>query len=128
MHNKFRGAGQAWFRPLRKLQVILSGLRFAVVYDFNVAYKVVVSFVVLGLCIFFRNELDVLIVLVATGGMVIAEMFNTAIEALCDIVEPRQDERIRIIKDICAAATGISSFVWAVVVVVELGGLWRSLS
>ena len=32
------------------------------------------------------------------------EMFNTAIERMCDLIQPERDERVRIIKDIAAAA------------------------
>jgi diacylglycerol kinase len=42
-----------------------------------------------------------------TGVVLAAELYNTAIEALCDFVENRHDEKIRIIKDI-AAATGVA--------------------
>jgi diacylglycerol kinase (ATP) len=55
--------------------------------------------------------------------MLICEMFNTTIEALCDFVETRQNEKIRVIKDIAAAATGISILIWAVVMVTELSHL-----
>ena len=40
MSNKFRTGG---YHPIRKLKVILSGLHVAVVTDFSVAYKVVLS-------------------------------------------------------------------------------------
>jgi diacylglycerol kinase len=32
------------------------------------------------------------------------EILNTSIEKLCDIVNPKKDERIRIVKDISASA------------------------
>lgn len=124
MRTKFLGTGQPGFRPLRKLQVIMSGLRYAVLYDFSVAYKVVLSVLIVGACFYFRQWLDVVLVLVATGMMLLAEMFNTSIEALCDFVEPRQDERIRVVKDVAAAAVGIGILVWAVVVAVEISRLW----
>ncbi|WP_407942050.1 diacylglycerol kinase [Methylicorpusculum oleiharenae] len=39
-------------------------------------------------------------------------------------METRQNEKIRVIKDIAAAATGISILIWAVVLVSELSHLW----
>jgi diacylglycerol kinase (ATP) len=45
---------------------------------------------------------------------------NSAIEALCDFVEPRESEKIGAIKDIAAAAVGISIVVWLVVVVFDV--------
>jgi hypothetical protein len=52
--------------------------------------------------------------------VLITEMMNTAIEALCDFIEVRHNEKIRVIKDVAAAAVGISIAVWALIVVVEV--------
>ena len=127
MRNKFLGTGQSGYRPLRKFRVCLSGLRYAVLYDFSVAYKVVISIVLLGISFYYRRWVDFVSVFAATGLMVIAEMFNTTIEALCDFVETRENEKIRVIKDIAAAATGISILLWLVVLVAELRYLWPLL-
>jgi diacylglycerol kinase (ATP) len=121
MRNKFLNTGQSGYHPLRKLKVCLSGLRYAVVYDFSVAYKVVLSVLILAVCFYFRQWVDFISVLTATGLMLICEMFNTTIEALCDFVETRQNEKIRVIKDIAAA--GISILIWAVVMLSELSYL-----
>lgn len=74
-----------------------------------------------------RQWLDALLILFATGLVLIAGMFNSAIEALCDFVESRHNEKIGIIKDIAAAAVGISIAVWAVIVAVEAAQLWPRL-
>lgn len=125
MRNKFLGTGQPGFHPLRKVRVALSGVRYAVVYDFAVAYKTVLSILLLIACFYNRRWIDFGLVLVVTGMMMVSEMFNTAIEALCDFIESRHNEKIKIIKDISAAATGISILIWVVVVVVELARLFQ---
>jgi diacylglycerol kinase (ATP) len=56
-----------------------------------------------------------------------AEMMNTAIEALCDFVEPRHDERIKVVKDVAAAAVGVAILAWIIVLAVEAGRLWSAL-
>jgi diacylglycerol kinase len=53
------------------------------------------------------------------GLMLISELFNSALEVLCDLVEPEQNERVRIIKDIAAAAAGVSILVWAIILIQE---------
>lgn len=64
------------------------------------------------------------IVVLAIGALVlITGMMNTAIEALCDFVETRRDGKIRVIKDVAAAAVAISIALWAVIVV-EMARLW----
>jgi diacylglycerol kinase (ATP) len=121
MFKKFRTPG---YNPIRKLKVILSGLYVAVVTDFSVAYKVVLSIPVLGGAFFFRQWVDVSLILLAMGLMLISELFNSAIEVLCDFVEPQQNEHIRVIKDIAAAAAGLSILVWAAILVIESIRIW----
>lgn len=116
MPNQFRSSG---YHPFRKLNVILSGLYVAVVTDFSVAYKVILSVPVLGGAFFFSQWIDVSLILLAMGVMLISELFNSAIEVLCDFVEPQQNDRIRITKDIAAAAAGLSIVVWAVILIIE---------
>ncbi len=125
MRNKFLGTGEPGYHPLRKIKIVLSGLRYAIVYDFSVAYKIIVSLFVLVVAFIFRQWLDFAMVLMATALVLMAEMFNSAIEAICDFVELRQDERIKVIKDIAAAAAGISIFVWVVVLIIEGSHLWQ---
>jgi diacylglycerol kinase (ATP) len=126
VRNKFLGQGEEGYHPIRKVQVCLSGLRYAIRYDFSVAYKVYLSLLMLLSCFFLRQWIDFLLLMAATGLVLIAEMFNSAIEALCDFIETRENEKIKVIKDISAAATGISILLWGVVVVVELSKFWKS--
>jgi diacylglycerol kinase len=116
MSNKFRSPG---YHPIRKLNVILTGLHVAVVTDFSVACKVILSVPVLSGAFFFRQWVDVSLILLAMGVMLISELFNSAIEVLCDFVEPQQNDRIRVTKDIAAAAAGLSILVWAAILIIE---------
>jgi diacylglycerol kinase len=127
MRNKFLGTGEPGYHPLRKLLTVCSGLRFATLYDFSVAYKLVFSALLAAAAFWLREWVDVLLILFATALVLITEMMNTAIEALCDFVETRYNEKIRVIKDVAAAAVGISIAVWAVIVVVEVARLWPRL-
>lgn len=120
MRHKFLGIGEPGYHPLRKLRTVISGLRYAVVYDFSVAYKLALSVVVLVAAFLLRAWVDLLLILVATALVLVAEILNSAIEALCDFVETRHNERIKVIKDIAAAGVGISIFVWVVVLGVEV--------
>lgn len=53
--------------------------------------------------------------LLAAGLVIGMEMINTAIEKLCDFVQPEKDPQIGAIKDISAAAVFWSAFVAVVV-------------
>lgn len=127
MRNKFLGTGEPGWRPLRKIVIIAAGLRYAVLHDFSVLYKVVLSVAMLGLSLWLHDWMDTALILLATGLMLAAELYNTAIEALCDFVETRHDEKIGIIKDIAAAAAGMVILAWWVVLVVEVVRLWPHL-
>jgi diacylglycerol kinase (ATP) len=128
MRNKFLGQGEGGYHPIRKIQVCLSGLRYAIRYDFSVAYKVYLSLLMLLTGFFLRQWVDLLLIIAATGLVLIAEMFNSAIEALCDFIETKENEKIKIIKDISAAATGISILLWVVVLAVELTSFWKAFN
>lgn len=122
MSKKFSNSG---YHPFRKLKIIFSGLYFAVISDFSVAYKLVLSLPVLIFSFIVRQWVDVTLILLATGMMLSAELFNSAIEILCDFVEPKEDRRIGMIKDIAAAAAGITIFVWAAILILEGSHLWQ---
>jgi diacylglycerol kinase (ATP) len=125
MRNKFLGTGEKGYHPIRKIKVCISGLRYAVRYDFSVAYKMYLSIVTLIICFLLRQWIDFLLIMAATALVLIAEMFNSAIEALCDFIETNENNKIKIIKDISAAAAGISILLWAVILCVEFSHLLR---
>lgn len=43
------------------------------------------------------------------------------------VIETRHNERIKINKDIAAAAVGISIFVWLVVLTIEASRFWQAM-
>jgi diacylglycerol kinase (ATP) len=125
MKNKFLETGEHGYHPLRKFKIILSGLRFAVLYDFSVMYKIIVSVAIFIPVLIFNAWIDASLIILSKGVMLAAELFNTAIEAICDFMETRYNEKIRIIKDIAAAAAGITIFVWLMVLCLEIIEVFR---
>jgi diacylglycerol kinase (ATP) len=55
VRNKFLGQGEYGYHPIRKIKVCLSGLRYAIRYDFSVAYKIYLSLFMLLVCFFSDN-------------------------------------------------------------------------
>jgi diacylglycerol kinase len=127
MRHKFLGTGEPGYHPLRKLRTIGSGLRYAVIYDFSVAWKLIFSLCVLVAALFARAWVDSLLIVVVTALVLVAEIMNSAIEALCDFVETRHNEKIGIIKDIAAAGVGIAIFTWLLVLGFEVEEMLRAL-
>ena len=128
MRHKFLGTGEPGYHPLRKIRTVFSGLRYAVLYDWSVTYKLILSAVVLVLAFVFRQWLDVLQILLATAFVIAAEIFNSAIEAICDFMETRENPKIKVIKDMAAAAVGIAMLVWMVIIGSELIEVFNALS
>ena len=58
MRNKFLGTGQQGFHPIRKMHNALSSVRYAILYDFAVAYKILLSIIALVGCLYYRQWLD----------------------------------------------------------------------
>jgi Prokaryotic diacylglycerol kinase len=79
MTNKFRTSG---YHPAQKLKVILSGLYIAVITDFSVAYKVVLSAPILMAAFLLKQWVDANLILLATGLVLIAELFNSTVTPL----------------------------------------------
>lgn len=125
MRNKFLGTGEAGYHPIRKIRTVISGLRYAVLYDASVAYKLVLSTALLTTALFLQAWVDMLLILVVTAVVLVAEIMNSAIEALCDFVETQHNEKIKVIKDISAAAVGISIVAWFIVLLVEASRFLR---
>lgn len=61
------------------------------------------------------SRIEFLIIALSVIAVLLAEMFNTAIETLVDIVSPEHSEKARIAKDIAAGAVLVTAFGVAVV-------------
>ena len=107
------------YHPIKKIKVIFQGLHIAVITDFSVAYKLALSLPIAIGAIAFHKWIDLSLILIATGLMLLGELFNSAIEILCDFVEQQENPQIGAIKDIAAAAAGIGIFVWVAILTIE---------
>ncbi len=116
MNDRPTGSGGWSGYPARKIKTVFRGLWFALHYEVNLFYKLGLSFIVLFLSFYFRDLVDVMVIVAVTAQALTAEIFNTAVEALCDFVEPRENEKIGIIKDISSAAVGVTTAAWILVV------------
>lgn len=56
------------------------------------------------------NLVDTALILIVSFAVLSMEIINTAIEKICDIIQPEYDERIKVIKDIAAAAVVLMAF------------------
>lgn len=60
------------------------------------------------------STVDTLWILMVSAGVLAAEMLNTAIEKICDFVQPEFDKRIGFIKDVSSGAVLVMAIFSAV--------------
>ncbi len=61
------------------------------------------------------NTTQCTVLLLCIGAVMAAELFNSAIEALADAVQPNHDDRIRNVKDLAAGGVLLTSLVSAII-------------
>ena len=87
--------------------------------DASVATILPVSAAVVVASIVFSRWVDLALVSVVTVQALAAELSNTALEKLCDFVEPRHNRKVGAIKDVAASAAGVTILAWVGVVIYE---------
>jgi diacylglycerol kinase (ATP) len=105
---------------LKRLQFACAGFAAALRSEHSLRFHLLAALVVFMVLIVFRPEPTwwALVALTSTA-VVAAELFNTALERLADLLHPEQHEQIRIMKD-CAAAAVLVASVGALVVAAAL--------
>jgi len=79
-------------------------------YHFYTAAVVLLISYILGV-----SRTEFLIIALSVIAVLLAEMFNTAIEAMVDIMLPEHSEKARVVKDIAAGAVFVTAFGVAVI-------------
>lgn len=79
MKNKFIGTGEQGYHPVREVQNVIYGLRYAVLTDFSMAYKLYLSLIILIATFALQQRIDLLLILIATGLVLITEIVNSSI-------------------------------------------------
>ncbi len=98
-------------KVVRSFKYAFAGLKYALVRENNVRFHALASICAVVLSIFFHistNEWGAIII--AIGMVWAAELFNTAIEKLCDLVWEARHPTIKIVKDVAAAAVLMAAF------------------
>jgi len=63
-----------------------------------------------------------LAIVLAIGGVLVAEGFNSAFESLCDVASPGRDSRVERAKDVAAGAVLLAALAALAVGVIVFGG------
>lgn len=115
----------------RSFQAAFEGIVHVVQAERNARLHLLIAIIVLsaGVLLDISNT-ELAAIFFAIIIVFVAEVVNTAIEKTLDLVHPRQDEQVRIIKDIAAgavlvAAIGAAGIGVAVFYPYLIGVLWR---
>jgi len=100
---------RSFFNAFRGVFLILKSER-------NFQIEIFAFFINLFLIFYLKlSGIDAALILLVSFGVLAAEIFNTAIEKICDIIQPEFDKRIGFIKDISAGAVLLMAIVSVVV-------------
>ncbi|MDQ2179055.1 diacylglycerol kinase family protein [Marinifilum sp. D714] len=95
---------------LNSFKHALRGLKIVVKEEDNAKIHLGIGIIMYVLSAVLKlKKMEIVAVLFSIGFVVVAELFNTAIENLCDFVQPDHHKQIKKIKDISAAAVLISA-------------------
>ena len=109
---KRRGFG----RFFRSFSYSIEGLKYAYKYEQSMMIHVIATILVIGANIFFQvSGMEWLITILAIGMVLSAELFNTAIEAVVDLVTLEIHPLAKIAKDCGSAATFVLAIMAAII-------------
>jgi diacylglycerol kinase len=109
-------------RPLFSIRARLKSFRYAwdgmrefFAWQHNAIIHAVATLVVIVLGILTKlHSTEWIFISIVTGLVWMAELFNTAIEKLCDLVSPGFNPKVKFIKDVTAAAVLVSAIIAAI--------------
>lgn len=107
------------FNPVRKIRTAINGFLHVFFGDFSFTYKVFLSILALIMSVYYKDTVDFMIILLATGCVLSVEITNSTIEAMADFVEPKYNQQIKIIKNMASASAGVCIIVWTVIILWE---------
>jgi diacylglycerol kinase len=98
------------------------GFCYAVKSERNLRIELIIAFIVIVAGVVFGLGLvEWILVCGSIFLVVVCELFNTAIEVLCDIINGKHDARIGIAKDVAAASVLLSCVISCIIGILVFG-------
>lgn len=104
------------YHPIKSLSYAFSGFFLAVLREFSIKIQLSLGIIIFILAVWQNFLILGFGNLVLMSIVVSLEMINTAIELLCDLVEPRTNPSIKIIKDLTAGSVLVVALVWGLLI------------
>lgn len=94
----------------KSLQHALDGIKYAISHEKNFRIEMLIAIVVIFLIFFFKvKNWEAILLILMIMWVLVAELINTVMERIVDILKPRIHPYARLIKDLMASAVLISS-------------------
>ena len=91
------------------------GILHVLIFENNFRYQVIAAIAVVALSAILNiSKIEWIVVTAMIGFVFMAELFNTALEKLCDHVHPDEHTAIGLVKDISAGAVLIAAIAAAI--------------
>jgi diacylglycerol kinase (ATP) len=92
------------------------GLKYLFRYEHNTRIHLAAAILaVIAGFIFHLGKTEWCLIILCIATVFFSEIINTAIEILCNVVQPSYHEKIKVVKDICAAGVTIAALMAAVI-------------
>lgn len=103
-------------KRLQSFTFAFKGIFYAIKTQHNIWIHLTASVLVIVFGFYFKiNVYEWLAVVLCIGFVISAEIFNSALEVLTDLVSPEQNKKAGLIKDLAAGAVLISAIASAVI-------------
>jgi undecaprenol kinase len=94
----------------------MRGLQYVIRNEKNFQNELAVAFLVVLAMIYFQvTRAEKVVLVLVISGVLVMELFNTAVERVVDILKPRIHPFARLIKDLTAASVLLSSILAVVI-------------
>lgn len=91
-----------------------SGLSAAFKSEINLQLQLIITVIVISAGFYFSiSTHEWIVILFCIALVLVLEMFNSAIEKLCDLYSKEHNSKIKYIKDVCAGAVLLASVIAA---------------
>ena len=115
-------------KQLKSFKAAFAGIGNAIKSEGHLRFHLVAAFYVIIFSFFYDlSKAQWAVLLLLIGAIIAAELFNTAVENMCDLVTKEYNERIKTAKDVSAAAVLVLSFAAAAVAFIfyfDLDRIW----
>ena len=96
-------------RRLKGIIIAINGMFFLLKNEEAIKVQSFVFLIIIALGFYFEiNSKEWIIQIILIGFILTTEALNTVAEKICDLINPKYDERIKLIKDISAGAVSFA--------------------